>query len=90
MTEFAKGIWLKNHDYKNKEGKAWNVIKMGICKELFLQNFFNKNGWANFEIRTSATGEPYAVVDMSENVIKSTYSKPKTESNNIDDEEIPF
>lgn len=83
-SRFAKGIKLKKQDFKNgNTGETFTIYKMGINKDDFLENPFNKHGWANFEIRfAKGSGEPYAVIDTFYN----DYHDSKPEEN----EEILF
>lgn len=57
--QYAKGVIIKE-----KETQYGSLLLFGINKESFIQNPDN-NGWVNFCVKKSKSGNPYA--ELQEN-----------------------
>ena len=92
MADFAKGMRIEKFEYSNKAGEPFVIYKLGINKYEFLQNPFNDNGWANFEIKFAAeSGKPYIIIDSFKNLKMSKACTPYRDSKQeVDTEELPF
>ena len=96
LSRYGKGLYIKSKTFTNRTtNEDFTVFKLGIKKDEFLENPFNENGWANFEIRFNNQNEPYIVIDAPYNNIYSTVKTEDTTDsqaieNNDGNEEIPF